>query len=252
MKYYRELARLRCFSFEDLVKLVGTYSAASSLAAAYVKKGYVQRIRRNLYATISMETGLPIPNRYEIGTHLAEDAHLSHHSAFEVYGYANQVYYVVYVATNSRFRTFTYDGVQYQRIQPSHSPQIQWVQGVRVTSIEQTVIDSIRDLGKLTGLEETLRCCQLIPSLQSEALLQALSDNANGFLYQKTGYILENLNDEFLLPDHFFEECKRNISGTKKYLTKDCRRYPLNVTWQLFAPENLRMLVDKGVPSYAI
>ena len=106
MKYYKELAELGCFSQKELVQLLGSDSAAGSLASAYLKKGYVERIRRDLYATVSMETGQPIPTRYQIASKLADDAYISHHSAFEWYGYANQVFYVVYIATGCRFRGF--------------------------------------------------------------------------------------------------------------------------------------------------
>ena len=75
MKYYKELAELGCFSQKELVQLLGSGSAAASLAAAYLKKGYVERIRRDLYATVSMETGQPIPTRYQIASKLAEDAY---------------------------------------------------------------------------------------------------------------------------------------------------------------------------------
>ena len=47
MKYYKELAELGCFSQKELVQLLGSGSAAASLAAAYLKKGYVERIRRD-------------------------------------------------------------------------------------------------------------------------------------------------------------------------------------------------------------
>ena len=64
MKYYKELAELGCFSQKELVQLLGSGSAAASLAAAYFeKKGYVERIRRDLYATVSMETGAADPPR---------------------------------------------------------------------------------------------------------------------------------------------------------------------------------------------
>ena len=78
MKYYKELAELGCFSQKELVQLLGSDSAAGSLASAYLKKGYVERIRRDLYATVSMETGQPIPTRYQIASKLADDAYISH------------------------------------------------------------------------------------------------------------------------------------------------------------------------------
>ena len=140
MKYYKELAELGCFSQKELVQLLGSGSAAASLAAAYLKKGYVERIRRDLYATVSMETGQPIPTRYQIASKLAEDACISHHSAFEFYGYANQVFYEVYVATESRFRSFEYDGVSYRRVAPHGTVQTKLINGARVVSVEQATL----------------------------------------------------------------------------------------------------------------
>ena len=64
-------------------------------------------MRRNLYAVISMETGQAIPNRYQIASRVTDDACVSHHSAFEYYGYANQVFYDVYFTTEKRVRPFS-------------------------------------------------------------------------------------------------------------------------------------------------
>ena len=94
---------------------------------------------------------------------------------------------------------------------------------------------------------ETLRCIRLIPSLDPERLLSALVMNGNGFLYQKTGYILEALNDGLHLPDSFFDECQRHISGSKKYLMREHWQDKLNEKWKLFAPAKLTDLLDKGV-----
>ena len=113
--------------------------------------------------------------------------------------------------------------------------------------MEQAVIDSIRDFEKIAGLEETLRCIRLIPSLDPERLLSALVMNGSGFLYQKTGYILEALNDGLHLPDSFFDECQRHISGSKKYLMREHWQDKLNEKWKLFAPAKLTDLLDKGV-----
>ena len=47
-----------------------------------LKNGYIERVRRDLYAAISVETKQPVLSRYQIGSRLAADAYLSHHSAF--------------------------------------------------------------------------------------------------------------------------------------------------------------------------
>ena len=251
MKYYKELALLGCFRHSDLVQIVGSHAAANSLASSYMQKGYIERIRRDLYAVISMETGQPIPTRFQIASHLAEDACISHHSAFEFYGFANQVFYEIYVATNRRFRNFEYDGVAYKRISSrSGNYDVKQINGVRVTSVERAVVDSISDFEKIGGLEETLRCIQLIPSLNPAMLLSILAIYDSGFLYQKTGYILESLNDDLRLPHNFFEQCQQHSSNSKMYLSNDRTALKLHDKWKLFAPENLNMLTDKGVKNH--
>ena len=250
MKYYKELAELGCFSYNELVKRIGNEYTAQSLVSAYLKKGYFERIRRNLYAAVSIETGQPIPTRYQIASRLAADACVSHHSAFEYYGCANQVFYEVYVATKSRFSSFEYDSVTYRRIMPHGEFEAELTNGARVASLERTVIDSIADFEKIGGLEETLRCILLVPSLNPEKLLSALAAYNSTFLYQKTGYILESLNEGLHLPESFFQECVRHITGSKLYLSKQREGYMLHEKWNLYAPVNLRALTDKGVTDY--
>ena len=54
MELYKELVQLRCFTHQDLVCLVGSENAAAWQIRNYLKKGYIERIRRDLYAVISL------------------------------------------------------------------------------------------------------------------------------------------------------------------------------------------------------
>ena len=106
MELYKELAVLRCFTHSDMVRVTGSESAAQWQIKNYLKKGYIERVRRDLYVVVSMETEQPIPSRFQIASRVAGDACVSHHSAFEFYGYANQVFYDVYFATEKKVRPF--------------------------------------------------------------------------------------------------------------------------------------------------
>ena len=53
MERYKELIGLRCFTHKDMVQLVGSESAAIWNIKNYLQKGYIERIRRDLYAAIS-------------------------------------------------------------------------------------------------------------------------------------------------------------------------------------------------------
>jgi predicted transcriptional regulator of viral defense system len=122
--------------------------------------------------------------------------------------------------------------------------------GVRVTSLERTVIDCIADLSLAGGLEEFLRCLALIPSLNEASLLEALSIYHRRQLYQKAGYILESFRSDLMLPDEFFTVCEQKSSASKTYLTDERKGYVLNERWKLYAPSDLKALVNKGVSDY--
>lgn len=251
MELYKALAALRCFRRGELVQITGSENSADWHIRDFLKKGYIERVRRDLYAVISLETGQAIPNRFQIATHCAEDAHIVCHSAFEYYGYANQVFYDVYFSSSGKIRSFEYDGISYHPgLTRNSSVEVNENQGIRATSVEQTVIDSIDDTKKAGGLEELLRCLILIPSLDEDKLLQALEGHGKVKLYQKAGVILEAFRDELHLSDSFFEECEKNISVNKSYFAERQQDFVYYKRWGMYAPENLKSYIDKGVSDY--
>ncbi len=250
MKYYEGLLDMGCFSREQLIQLTGTPGAANMIIYEYQKKGLIEKVKRDFYVVISLETKQPLLSRYQIGANLFPDACISHHSAFEVYGYGSQVFYECFVATDKRFSDFEYDGVTYHRIERKSDIDLVMQGNMRVTSIEQTVVDSIRDYEKIAGLEEVLRCLMLVPSLNEKKILACLNRNQNGFLYQKCGYLFEELKQEFRFSEDFFMECEKNASEAKRYLMKESQNTVFNERWKLYVPSSLKGMLDKGVGDY--
>ncbi len=250
MKHYEKMLAKGCFSREQLIELVGTATAANQVIYEYQKKGLIEKVKRDFYVVISMETKQPVFSRYQIGSHLFSDACITHHSAFEVYGYGSQVFYECYVATDKRFNDFEYDGVKYRRIERKPDMEVVEQGSIRVTSVEQTVVDSIRDFEKIAGLEEVVRCMMLVPGLNEQKVLECLIRNSNGFLYQKCGYLFEKMQEEFHFSTGFFEECEKHSSDAKRYLMKESWDNVFHKRWKLYAPTSLKGLIDKGGYDY--
>ena len=251
MELYRKLAALRCFTREDMVRLTGSENAARWQIKKYLEKGYIERIRRDLYGVISLETSQAIPNRFQIASSVAADSMVTHHSAFEYYGYANQVFYDVYFSTAARVRSFTYDGIRYIPVQwKGDYETTETSAGVRVTSPERTVIDSISDFEKIGGLEELLRCLALVPSLDPDKLLFALEKHQKSQLYQKAACILESFREDLGLPDSFFSECRKKASNSKTYLIPEHDGFVLHEQWKLYAPKDLNDITNKGAADH--
>lgn len=250
MKYYEKLLELGCFSKRDLEQITGNEATAKWVAYEYQKKKYIEQVKRDLYVTISLETKQPIANRYEIASHISKDATVSYHSAFEFYGYSNQVFYETQVISSSRFRDFEYSGVTYRRFTSRITDGVIEINGTRVTTLERTVIDSINLFDKICGLEELLRCLALIPSLNESSLIAILEKYDSGFLYQKTGYILSAFADSLGLSNHFFLHCRSHLPKGKSYLSDEEQEFVYHKEWKLYAPKNLTYILDKGVTDY--
>ena len=251
MELYKELAGLRCFTRNDLIRLCGSESSADWHIRDYLKKGYIERIRRNLYAVISMETNQPIPSRFQIASHAEEGACLADHSAFEYYGYANQVFYDICFSSEKKVRPFEYEGVSYHPVlRKTEGLQITSAADVRATSIEQTVVDCTDNLEMAGGLEELLRCLAMIPALNEDGLLKALAYYGQGKLYQRIGYLLEAFRQGLNLSDAFFQVCEENSSASKAYFSERGQDFVYHKRWKLYAPKNLYAYINKGVMDY--
>ena len=62
---------------------------------------------------------------------------------------------------------------------------------MRVTSVEQTVVDSIRDFEKIAGLEEVIRCMMLVPGRMNRKCLNVLQEMAMDFCIRNADIFLK-------------------------------------------------------------
>lgn len=242
MKYLDALLQLGCFSFDDAVMLAGNKQAASSMLLYYAKHGAVIQIRKGLYSAVNPLDKEPVANKYLIASKLNETAVVSHHSAFEYHGYANQVSYRVSVSSQSKFNSFEFGGYTFVRFPTSIEEGIETTShGERITDIERTVIDSINDFEKDMGFEELIQCLSAIPFLDESKLLLYLKAYGKCFLYQKAGFVFDHLNDDFGFSDGFFNVCKENAGNSSRYLLKDMNSVELAFSnkWHLTYPKTL-------------
>lgn len=110
MKLYFELLKYPVFTMEHVNQYYDNIESARSAVKRLIKSGLAVKIRNNLYTCISGETDAPVANRYQIAGAITSTSYLSHHSAMEYYGISDQIFYEVYVSSNTMFRDFEFDG----------------------------------------------------------------------------------------------------------------------------------------------
>ena len=238
-EHYETMRELGCFRLQDITDMVGEPSAVKYLVNDYQRKGYIDRIHRNLYTVMDPETQEPALTRYQIGSRLFPDAYLCLRSAFEVWGYAPRRGNEVFVATETRFTDFRYNGVFYRRALRKTGADTQRVAGSLVTGLEQTVVDSLHAFEGIGGLEEAVECIVRLPRLDADRLLACLERYGNGYLYQKCGYVLEQLQEYVRLPESFFRECREHCASTVRYMLKGKDGLVYHREWGIYAPAYL-------------
>lgn len=249
MKLYLEMLKKPVFTIEDAMTDGSNAGTVKNHLVKLVADGYVERIRKNLYTCISPESGMPVASKYQIASALTKDSFISHHSAMEYYGVTDQVYYEVYVSSTTKFQEFEYDGYTYKCVVVKDVFGIDnpvMVRGVRVSDVERTVIESIKDMDKIAGIEEVVAAIELFPMLNESRLLEYLAAYDNQFLYQKTGFILEHFKEKFGISESFYQHCKENAGKSKRYFSRDIKCTIWNKKWQLMVPHNLFEVKNGG------
>jgi len=239
MDLLKELSKYPVFNMETVESLTGNLKTAYSAVRRYMKKGYVVKVRNNIYSPVDLSSGLILASKYQIACALREDAYLSYHSALEYHGLSNQVFNEVYVSSSRRFNHFEFDGIFYKYVAPKINQGVIFAtntKNIRLTDIERTIIDSIYQLNKITGYEELRNAIEASSYLNEEKLLVYLEAYNIQALYQKSGYIFEKYKNHFDLTDKFFEACKSKIKHGVVYLVDDLSDTKFNKTWQVMEP----------------
>ncbi len=242
MDLYFKLLKKPVFTINDVNEYYGKIESARSAIKRLIAKGMVEKIRNNLYTCVSGETNAPLANRYQIACAVTPTAYVSHHTAMEYYGVNDQVYYDVYVSSKTEFREFEFDGYTYHYVPCKFNDGVETVAysgGVRVTDRERTVIDSIKEMDKIAGIEEVISNVECMSKLSEKRLLTYLECYQNKFLYQKVGFLLKEYQEKLALSDEFFEICKREKGLSKRYLTNECRSGRYVDEWRLVVPMHI-------------
>ena len=237
------LTSLFIFTKNDVVSYVGNERNAAILLYNYSKKGLIANIRRNLYCVCNLASKLPEANKMQIASAVTQTACVSFHSAMEYYGFSHQISYEMQIASESKFNDFDFDGIKYcyhkQTISlgvivpPADSR-------IRVTDIERTIIDCINRIDLCGGLEELIRCLQVVSYVDELKLTNYLHAFANKSLYKKVGFLLEHYGKQLHLSANFFLLCKEKSRNITTYLNEEREKCSFDKQWNLYVPDEIK------------
>lgn len=221
----------------------------SNWIALKLKSNIYKKVRNNLYALVDPSINDIYSTKFEVASKISESSFICYHSALEYYGIANQVFSNVFVGSLTRFNNFVFNDNEFIFKSAKNIKFVNNIinEGIKVSSLEKTIVDCIDNINFAGGIEEILNALEQIKYLNEEKILEVLLDINKMVLYQKVGYLLELYNNQFKFSDNFFKECKTHISKKVNYLIQyEFKETELNENWKLIVPKNLKSRIYGG------
>lgn len=193
------------FRLEDVRDITGLSDAsARSFVRKLVERGVATRLKPGLYVLVPFELGKerqypgnPLVVAREIMN--GEDYYLSHATAMEIHGMTTQPQLVVMVSTPTPRRSLTVLGVEFRFVRCQRRRLFglteHWVtkqEEVRVSDLERTVIDGLKQPEHCGGLTEVAKGLWMRrQDMNVDRLLQYARRIGVGAVVRRLGFLLE-------------------------------------------------------------
>ena len=236
------------FNKQEIIKDFDNEKQLNNWIASKLKSKSLKKVRNGLYVIVD-SAGYVYSSKFEIASKISKDSFVSYHSALEFHGVANQVFSDVIVCSSTRFNNFEFEDIEYINKVNKNYVEVMNIltAGIRVSSLERTIIDCIDNVNLAGGIEEILNALEQTKVLDEKKLLSVLESYNQVLLYQKVGYILEHFKEQLNLSNDFFEICRSKLTNQIKYFLQDeYKEIEYNATWKLMAPKNLKSRINGG------
>ena len=227
------------FTYEDVKNLYPNVKNFYAFTSRAVKRGEIKKIKKGLYALVDRSTGGIYVSKFQIASHLFNDAYFSYHEALEYYGLTTQVFvshftYLTHVYVNDvdfeeniySSKKSTCDLEIIDRMNQN---------GVRVVSLERAIVDSIDSPGYAGGLEEIENALDMCRDLDLDKVIMMLEYYNKAYLYQKIGYLFEK-HFGSRVPDSFYQLCLSKSGNKIQYFEAKVGFAKLVLKWKLMVP----------------
>ena len=227
------------FKYEDIKEFYPNVTAFYAFVDRASKRGELKQIKRGIYALVNPSTGNIFATKFQIASHLFDDAYFSYHEALEYYGLANQCFvsYFTYL-THVYVDDVVFEDVIYHSKKSGYDLEILnriKEEDIRVVSLERAIVDSIDSPSLAGGLEEIEYALSYCRRLKIDKIEMLLKHYDKSFLYQKVGYLFEKHFGEEI-PESFYKLCLSKIGNKINYFEAKVGHSKLILKWRLMVP----------------
>lgn len=243
-RIYSELYSERVVTTEDVREILEEKKMATEYITNLRKKGFFKRIKKGLYAIAPpdlVNKDEIKPDKFLLASKIKDEYYISHHSALEFHGLAQSIHNRVYITSKTTGRSFTFSGIDYKILTSRYFFGFEKTNHlnstITVSDREKTILDCIRSPKYAGGWEELVKSLEKIPSIDVETLMIYLQKIDEKSLYQKTGFILENI--DFKNFEEISDELLSKVGERTYYIDKEKDSYYVK-RWNLMVPKRFK------------
>lgn len=257
----------RIFTVEEFARhLGGQKSLAEYRVRYYLRQGRLKRLSNRVYATVPAGVA---PESYEPDAFLTAaairpDAVFAYHSALDLLGQGHSAWWTCTVCTARRRSPVALGRttIKFLSHPPAARPRtgamslpreasVPWTTEVsrggrtlRVTTPERTLVDGLRELSLVGGLDELVESMDGFATLNPDALQEILGayDN-NRRLWAAVGWYLQRRLKDLFLDASILGDFQKHRPRTRVYLVPGRRGGVLARDWDLIIPSHLQRSV---------
>jgi predicted transcriptional regulator of viral defense system len=226
-------ARVGCFTLDEAVGATGDARKAVLKGVEYLRsRGYLETVRRGLYALDPGKSVGVDPDPLVIGAKVVDPYLLSYHSALELHGVAESAFFRrVAVATPKTFAPFGWRDYEFRAVAidsdilaAGRSTIKRSGTKLAVASPELTVIQCADRPELAGGISEVLASVRGLPYLDWSPLLRLLELHDKTVLYRKVGYLVAANADRWRPPGMVLRTLRERLGTSTTYFGVEPRR----------------------------
>ena len=186
-----------------------------------LSKGYLHPVKRGIYLINEKPSDKPlIKNPYTIASYLNK-GYIGFSSALHLYGLIDYEPFTIFMVSNHSSSELTIGDYLFKTVAfGAKATGSTFYKDVYVSTIEKTIFDCFYKPQFAGGYQELSKSLSQITSIDWDQVRIYFNRFASNALFQRTGYILEALNNNntMRIPNDILDEFKSHVKSTTKLI----------------------------------
>ena len=220
----------------QMKEIFSNYSSQkiNKLCHNLISKGYLHPVKRGVYLVNAEPSEKPaIGNPFKLASYINK-GYIGFSSALRLYDLISYEPFTIFIVTQNKSSELTIGNYLFKTVAIGEKATgTTFFKNVYVSTIEKTVFDCFYKPQYAGGYREFVKTLTNIKKINWDQVLVYFNKFASNALFQRTGYVIELVQEDIHLPKHILKEFKKHIGNTTKLIPKGASKGKYIKQWKL-------------------